>query len=193
LAFTGAVFVIDWTAMQLNLPNPFVPAQFYIANVGGATSRGLELALEARAHQHLDVFGSVGVTRARFQQGSVSSGVDVSDNALPSTPGYTAVVGAEFARPVNASLAVYTRGEIAAYGSFHYDDLNTASQEAYALTNMRAGVRSERVFLEGWIRNAFDTRYVPVAFAYDPNSAPSGFLGEPGRPRTFGIRLGVTF
>lgn len=193
VAVTGSVFVIDWTAMQLNLPNPFVPGQFYIANVGGATSRGAELAVEARAHQHLDVFGSVGLTRARFQQGSVSSGVDVSGNTLPSTPGYTAVLGAEFARPVNASLAVYTRGEVVAYGSFHYDDVNTASQDAYALTNMRAGVRSERVFLEGWIRNAFDTRYVPVAFAYDPNSAPSGFLGEPGRPRTFGLRVGVSF
>ena len=48
------------------------------------------------------------------------------------------------------------------------------------------------VFVEGWIRNAFDTEYIPVAFAYG-QLAPSGFIGEMGRPRTFGISAGVTF
>jgi len=36
------------------------------------------------------------------------------------------------------------------------------------------------------------TRYIPVAFAY-PGLAPSGFLGENGNPRTFGVSLGVGF
>ena len=42
------------------------------------------------------------------------------------------------------------------------------------------------------MKNAFDTRYIRVAFAYDA-FAPSGFVGEMGRPRTFGVRAGVTF
>ncbi len=42
------------------------------------------------------------------------------------------------------------------------------------------------------MRNAFDARYVPVAFPY-PGLAPSGFIGESGAPRTFGVRAGVTF
>jgi outer membrane receptor protein involved in Fe transport len=49
------------------------------------------------------------------------------------------------------------------------------------------------IFIEAWVRNAFDTRYVPVAFAYDPSSAPSGFLGEPGKPRTLGVTIGARF
>jgi outer membrane receptor protein involved in Fe transport len=53
-------------------------------------------------------------------------------------------------------------------------------------------VRGSLLFAEAWIRNAFDTRYVPIAFAY-PGLAPSGFIGEAGAPRTFGIRAGVTF
>jgi hypothetical protein len=54
-------------------------------------------------------------------------------------------------------------------------------------------VRSRSVFAEAWVRNGFDTRYVPVAFAYDPRLAPSGFIGEPGAPRTFGVGVGVGF
>ena len=48
VAATAAVFRIDWDDLQLNLPDPFVPAQFYIANVGGASSQGVELELNAR-------------------------------------------------------------------------------------------------------------------------------------------------
>ncbi len=36
VAANAAVFRIDWEDMQLNLPNLFVPGEFYIANVGGA-------------------------------------------------------------------------------------------------------------------------------------------------------------
>ena len=46
--------------------------------------------------------------------------------------------------------------------------------------------------MEVWVRNAFDTRYVPLAFAY-PGFSASGFIGEPGRPRTWGINLGIGF
>ena len=77
-------------------------------------------------------------------------------------------------------------------GAFEYDDLNTERQDAYSLANFRAGVRGRLVFVEGWIRNAFDTKYIPVAFAYGA-LAPSGFIGEMGRPRTFGISAGVGF
>ena len=46
--------------------------------------------------------------------------------------------------------------------------------------------------VEAWIRNAFDTKYIPLAFAYG-QLAPSGFIGEMGRPRTFGVSAGVGF
>jgi outer membrane receptor protein involved in Fe transport len=42
------------------------------------------------------------------------------------------------------------------------------------------------------VRNAFDTRYIPLAFAY-PSFAPSGFVGEMGAPRTVSLSLGVRF
>jgi len=55
--------------------------------------------------------------------------------------------------------------------------------------NIRAGVEARGFVAEAWMKNAFDTRYIPVAFAYG-GLAPSGFLGENGRPRTFGVSVG---
>ena len=190
----AAVFSIDWSDLQLNLPNPVVPGQFYIANVGGASSRGVELELNARAMDGVDLFGSFGTTRARFDDGtaSVASGVDVSGNELPHTPDYTLTVGAQLSRQITSRLSLYGRGELSAYGQFHYDPSNAASQEAYSLANFRAGLRGRTVFAEAWVKNAFDTRYIPIAIPY-PGFAPSGFIGESGRPRTFGVSAGLTF
>jgi len=188
----ATVFYIDWDDMQLNLPNPQVPAQFYVANVGSARSTGFEAELTGRAAEGLEIFGVLGVTDGQFKDGSVSSGVNVSGNDLPSTPGYTATFGARYRRDVVGKVTIYGRGEVALVGSYKYDDANTAGQDAYYLTNARAGVQRGPIFVEGWIRNAFDTRYIPIAFAY-PGLAPSGFVGEMGRPRTYGINFGVQF
>jgi iron complex outermembrane receptor protein len=187
-----AAFHLDWTDMQLNVPNPVVPGQFYIANVAGAGSSGVEAEVRGRPHPHVNVFGSVGFVNAHFAPGSVSSGVDVAGNKLPNTPGYTAAIGAQWSRPITPGSEVYAMGDLSFFGSYRYDDANREGQGAYSLADFRAGVRTKFVRLEAWVKNAFDTRYIPVAFAYG-SLAPSGFIGEMGRPRTFGISAGVTF
>jgi iron complex outermembrane receptor protein len=189
----AAVFRIDWDDLQLNLPDPFVPAQFYIANVGRALSQGVELDLNARVQPGIDVFAAFGYTDATFKPGSISSGVSVGGNEIPNTPDYTATFGTQFSRAVRADATVYGRVDVTFYGAFEYDDLNRAGQDSYSLTNFRGGLQRGRLYAEGWIRNAFDTHYVPVAFAFDPQLARSGFLGESGAPRTYGLNVGVRF
>jgi iron complex outermembrane recepter protein len=188
-----AVFSIDWKDLQLNLPNPFVPGQFFISNVGGARSSGLEVEVNGRARDGVDVFATFGYTHARFDAGTTSSGLPVGGNTIPNTPDYTASVGTQLSHALTPAVRLYGRAEAVFYGGFKYDDANLAGQEAYALTNLRFGARGKLLFVEGWVRNAFDTHYIPVAFPYSPQLAPSGFIGESGRPRTFGITAGVSF
>jgi len=192
VAASAAVFTIDWNDLQLNVPNPFVPGQFYIANVGEATSRGVELEVQARPHSTTQLFGNVGYTSARFGAGTTSSGVDVSDNRIPNMPNYTATLGAHVEGPITSTITLFGRAEAVFYGDMEYDDANTARQDAYSLVNLRGGFRTRMFFADAWMKNAFDTRYIPVAFPY-PGFAPSGFLGEVGRPRTFGVSAGFRF
>jgi iron complex outermembrane receptor protein len=91
---------------------------------------------------------------------------------------------------ITSSTRAFARAEVVFRGDYFYDDANTAGQDAYTISNFRGGVKGRRLFGEAWVRNAFDTQYIPVAFPYQ---TPSGFLGEMGAPRTFGVRLGVTF
>ena len=187
-----AAFYIDWRNVQVNVPNSYAPGQYYIANAAGAMSKGLEFELTGRLCAHLDVFGGVGYNDARFLNGSVSSGANVSGKKLTYTPDYNAHGGLQFSQALCHAASVYARAEVIAYGGYQYDDANTAGQSAYTLANFRAGVRGRHWFAEGWARNAFDTRYVPIAFAY-PGLAPSGFVGETGAPVTYGVTAGVKF
>ncbi len=192
VALNSAVFFIDWNDLQLNVPNLNVPGQIYIANVGGASSKGVEFDLAARPAPGVDVFASFGYTNATFSSGSTSVGLDVSGNDIPNTPDYTASFGVQYGRALNSATSAYGRADVVLSGAFKYDDANLEGQDAYSLVNFRGGVRGKLFFAEGWVRNAFNTTYIPVAFAYGP-LAPSGFIGENGAPRTFGLRAGVTF
>jgi iron complex outermembrane receptor protein len=192
LTASVAAFRIDWRDLQVNVPNPLVPAQFFIANAAGATSSGVELELSARPAPGVDLFGGFGLTHARFDAGSVSNGVNVGGNKLANAPDHTADAGIQYSHAVWRGASAVVRVDVAHYGAYQYDDANTLGQSAYTLTNLRAGLRGARLFGEAWVRNAFDTRYVPIAFPF-PGLAPSGFIGESGAPRTFGVRVGATF
>jgi iron complex outermembrane receptor protein len=188
----AAVFFTDWADVQLNVPNPLVPAQFYITNAGNANSAGIEFELSARPAAGVDVFSTFGLTHARFDDGTIVNSADLSGNELPFTPDFTFSLGANVTHRLTSQFSLYGGGELWSLGAFHYDEANTAAQDAYTVVNLRAGARGRWVFGEVWVRNAFDTRYVPVALPY-PGQTPSGFLGEPGRPRTYGVSVGVTF
>jgi iron complex outermembrane receptor protein len=192
LSVNATAFYTQWRDMQLNVPDPIVPLQFYIDNAGEATTKGLELEAMARLLPGCDFFAGLGVTNARFGDGSFSNGVDVAGNKISNTPAYTADFGGQYTAAITQAASVYARAEVSIRGDYQFDDENTASQDAYSLTNFRFGARGNRLFAEAWLRNAFDTRYVPLAFAF-PGGAPSGFLAEPGAPRTFGVRAGVSF
>jgi iron complex outermembrane receptor protein len=185
-----SVFSIDWQDLQLNLPFG-APGQFYISNVGAARSSGVELEVNGRPREDVTFFGALGVTHARFGDAASSGGVSVDGNEIPNTPSYSLTMGAEVTHPVRTAR-VYGRGEVVVYGAYKYDDANTQGQDAYSLANFRAGLRTRHAIAEFWMRNAFNTNYVPVAFAYT-GIAPSGFVGESGRPRTLGLTFGVTF
>jgi iron complex outermembrane receptor protein len=186
-----AAFYTRWSDLQLNVP-ALVPGQFYVANVASAASKGVEFELTARPAAGWDIFAGAGWIAAKFRSGSRSEGMSVSGNRVPLTPKYTVSGGTQYSFAINRDLTAFVRGEVTAYGKFYYDDHNTRSQGLYSLTNLRVGLRGRQWSVEGWVRNAFDEDYVPLAIPY-PGLAPSGFVGESGAPVTTGVSVGWRF
>jgi iron complex outermembrane receptor protein len=188
---TLALFYIDWRNLQLNEPVPGSGGtSFFIQNAGAAVSKGVEFETKWRALKGLDLFGSVGYMDARFLSDSVSLGSSVGGNRLPYAPRFTGNVGSQFSWSPCRAATLYARAEVSVYGDFEYDPSNVQRQDTYALADFRAGVRGAHWFAEGWVRNAFDANYVPIAI---PFSSASGYVGESGAPVTFGARVGIQF
>ncbi len=188
---TAAVFRIDWSEMQLDVPNPAVPAQFYLANVGDAVSRGAEVELRARMAPGLDLFTAFGYTDARFSPGTRAGGSDVGNNRIPYTPGTTFSAGVHYAATLGG-WPVSARADVVHYGSFRYDERNSRGQDAYTLAHVRVAVEGRRYVADVMVRNALDTRYTALALPY-PGLASSGFIGELGPPRTVTASAGLRF
>jgi iron complex outermembrane receptor protein len=196
---TVAAFRIDWTNLQLNQQIPFSGGQYYVGNAGTARSQGLEVEARLRPIRGWDVFGSFGSTRARFTEGSIAYNANLGVNqaadghALPYAPDLTASLGTQATWTPSGRVTLYGRFQVTFCGDFKYDASNAEGQARYSLAELRAGVRMGKWFAEGWVDNAFDTRYVPIAIPYAQLGAASGYVGESGAPRRVGIRAGVRF
>lgn len=192
-----AAFYISWDHLQLNLP---LGQTYYISNTGDAESAGLELEVSARPLRNWDIFGSFGYDRAQFGKGSTSihtdalginTGVNIEGKDLIFTPEFTISAGTQYSWDMGPDARLYLRGEIFGNSRYFYNTLNSESQESYWLTSLRLGYRAHNRFIEVWAKNIFDTDYIPVAFEFPDGQ--SGFLGENGAPRMYGLRAGVDF
>jgi iron complex outermembrane recepter protein len=199
LESTVSLFYIDWKNLQLNQQIPYSGGQYYIGNAGAANSKGLEVETRFFPFSWWELFGTVGTTHARFLGKSKAYNANLGDNqpvggnALPYAPTFDANMGTQISWAPSRRLSLYLRIQVAVYGDFQYDASNAMSQASYSLTNFRGGVRGKRWFAEGWVDNAFDTHYVPIAIPYAQLGAPSGYIGEIGAPVTYGARAGIHF
>ncbi len=192
-----AAFYIFWDHLQLNLP---FMQNYFIANAGDAESAGVELEVSARPLRNWEIFGSFGYNQTQFGDGTTSirtnafgenTTVDISRNDLIFTPKFTLNAGTQYSWQLGPYSRIFLRAEIKGIGRYYYNTANTESQKAYWITDIRAGYKANRFFAEVWGKNIFDTDYIPVAFEF-PNYQ-SGFAGENGAPRMFGLRTGLYF
>jgi hypothetical protein len=181
VAASAAVFSIDWDDLQLNLPILAVARPVLHRQRGRRAQPGHRVRAAGAAARRRGRVRRVRLHTRTVRRGSVSGGQSVADNRIPNTPEYTATLGAQLSRAVRPGILAYGRAETVFYGAFAYDEANLAEQDAYAIANFRAGARGRLLFAEAWVRNAFDTHYVPVAFAYG-GLAPSGFIGRERPP-----------
>jgi iron complex outermembrane recepter protein len=201
LETTAALFYIDWHNIQEATfsANPGNPYGYYVINAGGADSKGVELETQYRPMKGWDLFGSVGYTDARFQSDATYFGASIAGNRLPSAPEFTGNMGTEASWSPCRAVTLYARAQVSVYGDFEYDPSNLAGQSTYSIANFRAGARGKHWYAEGWVNNAFNTSYVPIAFnLYDGYQVPgingkTGYVGEDGPPLTFGFRAGIYF
>lgn len=194
----------------------------YLANAEQVRSQGFEWDFSVRPSERFNAYVNGSYTDATYRRfvdapcppelsgggtgtplaapgvpGNSPANCDISGQRLPGVSKWSLSYGAE----VNAPVRLLGKPGVAYLGfdgNYRTDFSSNPTPSAYtwvggyALTNFRAGFRSESgLDIYGWVRNAFDVDY------FEQLAVPSGntglIVGQPGDPRTWGVTVKVEF
>jgi len=194
----------------------------YLANAEKVRTQGLEWDFSIRPSERFNAYVNASYTDATYRKfvdapcppelsgggsgtpvaapgvvGNSPANCDISGQRLPGVSKWSLSYGAE----VNAPVTLLGReGEayLGADGNYRSGFSSNPSPsiytwvDGYALTNLRAGFRTDTGFdIYGWVRNAFGVDY------FEQLSVPSGntglIVGQPGDPRTWGLTAKIEF
>lgn len=183
--FTATLFRSDTKQDIVTGPSPFQGRNSFV-NAAKTRREGAELATESTV-ENFDLYFAYTYTRARFEDFTNFSGVDLSGNRLPGVPDQSVYAELIWAHP---SSGFATGLEARWVDKIYVDDANSAAADDYVTLNWHAGWRQR---VSDWSLNAFlrvdnvtDEDYVGSAIV---NAANARFF-EPAPGRVF--FLGVT-
>jgi iron complex outermembrane receptor protein len=178
-----AAFYIDWDDIQVELTDY---PDFTYVNGGKATSKGVELEIQARPLQGLELIGSIGYTDAKYDDFyDYNSGVDYSGKYIPNVPKYTAHFGATY----HFLNGLFLGADYSMTGKNYFSQANTEGQSHYNLLGAKIGYEADNFNIYLWGKNLLNTKYATRAFEMDGD----GWYGRAGAPLTVGVQVGVSF
>lgn len=182
-----ALFYIDWRHQQVNLTVPGVGNILH--NAAHSDSKGLELTVNARPAEGLNIQMSYGYTYARFLDYHKSAKQDYSNNKLPLVPRNTLGLNASYTMmPAGGFLdrLTFSTG-LTGIGRIYWAEDNAVSQDFYMLLNAKVSAVRGILTWELWGKNLTQTKYTTYSFRSSADYA------QRGKPISFGTSLIVNF
>jgi len=189
-----AVFYSEWDDMQVPQSvfrgDPPV-ASSTILNAASATSKGVELELQALPLDDLTISASVGYLDAKYED-FVDAGVDYSGRPTPYAPKWTGSLTASYDMHIGAGTVTpsvqysYNGERWAAFTQFPAEHLDSYNLVNANVTFAPAG-KSWKVAL--WATNLFDEEYLSSSLTVPPLFSFASF----GAPRQYGVDVTFDF
>ncbi|MEP6868090.1 MAG: TonB-dependent receptor [Novosphingobium sp.] len=204
--FNLTAFHTDITNYQVTVSNgQFGVLRGYLANAGKVRSQGIEADFKIRPSDRFTAYVNGAYTDAKYvkfvdapcptELSNVPS-CDISGQRLPGVSKWAFSYGAEYNLPAklfskDGQVYLGVDGNYRSSFSSNPSESIYTNVDGYALTNFRAGFRTEGFEIYGWVRNAFDVGYFELL-----SVAPSNvgmIAGQLGDPRTFGGTVKFSF
>ncbi|WDP91981.1 MAG: TonB-dependent receptor [Desulfobacter sp.] len=185
-----SAFYIKMEDKQVSQLHPTL-AVLTISNAAEAHSKGVELQVEARPCQGLDLFAGLGVNKAVYddftavvKQGASLVEKDYSGNYLTYAPKYTYNLGIQYRSP----SGLFGRADLLGTGPFYGDAANSARQDAYEILNLRLGYEWDNFEFTLWGKNILDREYETFVAPF-----LNSVIGIDGPARSIGATLTYSF
>ncbi|NIB38367.1 TonB-dependent receptor [Pseudomaricurvus alkylphenolicus] len=196
----ASAFLYDYSDMQVNQSylHPFFGPTLFIDNAGEAEVFGAELEVLGQITDRLSLGLNLAYLNAKFSDGIEISDpdttlpVDVSGNALPKSPDWSASLSAQYAIPVfnlgelSLGLEYYYQGEN--YHSPFEEDL--IRSDSYDNINANATFTSND---EHWHVSVFGRNITDEEIVSGVTADSFGLIHTYAAPRTYGIEVGYKY
>jgi iron complex outermembrane receptor protein len=201
LTLSAAGFYYDYTNQQVQ--DLRAGPVNILVNAPKAQVYGGEVEATLRLAPTFTINGSAGYLHATYKDLTLQ-GVDLSGNALPFAPKWSAQLGFDW-KIIDAGADTVTFSPSASYFSRQYfspfNETNTPGtgqvnselqQGAYAKVDAALAWQHDNLELRGWINNAFNRKV--LAYGLDLRGAGFNYnLLIPAAPRTYGVTARVSF
>ena len=169
-----------------------LPCSYQITeNAGAARVHGAELEIQGRVSGHLTLGAGVGYTKAALAVDAPSLD-GVSGQQLENVPRWNGNASARYDFSAAPGYDGFVRADAQYVGeSFpDFDRLDPATfQRAYAIADLRAGVKHERWETDVFVDNIADRVALLSRFSTDNYDAPNRTRMFVNRPRTVGVSV----
>lgn len=161
-----------------------------IDNAASARIDGLELELQVRPLQALQLWLSGSYLDSEYQDFIDSAGNDLSGNRLARTPEFMFAGGADYSTPVNAVLTLDARVEYQWQDDMPWLVENTVYEESYGLLDARIALASRS---DGWEVALFGKNLTDELYRLDAIPFLGDVFSRFGVPRSYGVQFSQSF
>ena len=179
ILFNSSIYYMNIDNMQVqlrdNTSNP------YMANAAKATSKGIEVEIQAFLTNNLVLFANGALNHTTFDEYNDSE--DYSGNKNPFSPKYNFNLGLQYENE-NGYLG---KIDLSGYGKTYFDPANKYSQKAYQLVNTKIGYKTKEYEIYLYGKNIFDKKHIAT------NAYMNGNTSVYYDDKEFGIQLTYKF
>ena len=192
LSLDVTLFNTEWKDQQSNV---FISDfQRVTANASSATSRGLEIGLDARLSDELRLRGTYGYLDSKFDDfrytyfsagagGNVT--VDYSGNPIPLAPKHSASLTLNWERELNNGRTFFANGTYSYRSAYTFDPVAAYEQSPTHLVDAAIGLRGDEWEAQLWATNLLNEDYLSNYFLF---GATNFGIAAPGRTIGFSVK-----
>ncbi len=159
-----------------------------LTNAGKSYSKGVELSLNARPADLLNLQFTYGYTEAKFRE-YLYGDADYSGNYIPYVPQQTLMLGGDYTWNLSARYVdrLIFSAQYTATGRHYWNDSNDVRQGFYGILNGKLSAVKRNLTVDLWIKNAASKEYMAYFF-----QTSGKYFAQKGKPLTFGTTISFT-
>lgn len=171
-------------------PNDPLTFVFFTGNAATGSNYGIETDINYQLNESFDVYGSLGLLRAQFDDFVTTEG-NFNGRDQAHAPRYNFSLGAQY----HTLNGFFVRLDANGKDSFFFSDSHQQQSKPYQLYNLRIGYENDNWSVTLWGNNIFNKQFATRGFYFglEPPNFENKLYTQLGSPRHLGMSFDFEF